>query len=857
MNFYMQNPYLFITGASIATFFFFYYENRWGTTAGRFSVAAAIFFCGCAAAQMEFLNNNHRDVVDKEKEARLYIDVSDSIPLELGEAYLADARSRANITETIPFAGTVGTPLIGEQQYSFETLRSKISPEDRRATNLEPVLLKICNLPLGIRALLATDGQETTGTFERTFPTCSTQAIVDVISVPKPPAIDSFDITNLNVPTHIDLRTKPKIQVSVKNNKSILQSARLVVKVNNIGVGSENVSLTPGRGKTFFFKGSELTANNQQLDVVAQLIAPTGEILSSKTAYIRPKPVNTVLLVSKDEEQAVWIFNSLSGAGFEVERKAAQELTEKDLLNDAVRGLILNNVPHKDIAALDSLIRKRVQKDALGLVMLGGESSFGLGGYKDTEIAKALPVEITPPQAEQKRINVAVQLVLDKSTSMNQGEKIEFARESAREVVRNLKPEDYIGVIGFDSTPFIAVRIGRVGEIREEALDKISRIYPAQSTRLFPALEEARRGLERVEAGRKHIIVLTDGKLPDAGPYYPEFVRQIRLEGITMSTVLIGGESEDGLLKEMARVGGGAFYQTSDVRSLPRIFIADVKASSKSANLNEDREFNPRRGEKLRSTSLEVLPAIRGYDDTKKKEGATLEFTIDGANGAVPLLASMEYGAGRSVAFTSDLFGRWSSLWSSWPKTGTFINEIVTYASKITSDQKPELLARSYFEKGKIVFEVTAFGAIKGTLFGFVGGEPGAAGEHIVGKEVAARRYRFEVPPKKKGPLTLTILQSTDHDERLDSFTYEVTEDELVVGERYRGINEYNLERIRSGISYRGYSNKYKGNPYIVKESPRKFVTDYIFLLSAMICYLFSVLRRERALARRASSSLL
>src|SRR4029078_2890413 len=50
------------------------------------------------------------------------------------------------------------------------------------------------------------------------------------------------------------------------------------------------------------------------------------------------------------------------------------------------------------------------------LVMIGGDQSFGLGGYAKTPIEQALPVYMDAPTTKE-RPNVALVFVLDKSSS--------------------------------------------------------------------------------------------------------------------------------------------------------------------------------------------------------------------------------------------------------------------------------------------------------------------------------------------------------------------------------------------------------------------------------------------------------
>ncbi|HMG53693.1 MAG TPA: hypothetical protein VK601_09425, partial [Kofleriaceae bacterium] len=65
-----------------------------------------------------------------------------------------------------------------------------------------------------------------------------------------------------------------------------------------------------------------------------------------------------------------------------------------------------------------------------GLIMAGGEDSFGSGGYERTRIEQIMPVHFDSEKI-QEQPDVAVVLVIDRSGSM-QGPKLEAAKESAR-----------------------------------------------------------------------------------------------------------------------------------------------------------------------------------------------------------------------------------------------------------------------------------------------------------------------------------------------------------------------------------------------------------------------------------------
>ena len=77
--------------------------------------------------------------------------------------------------------------------------------------------------------------------------------------------------------------------------------------------------------------------------------------------------------------------------------------------------------------------------------MLGGERSFGIGGYHRTPVSDLLPVHCDF-QKEQESPSLAMVLIIDKSGSMG-GAKLELAKEAAIGTIDLLGPSDQIGVV--------------------------------------------------------------------------------------------------------------------------------------------------------------------------------------------------------------------------------------------------------------------------------------------------------------------------------------------------------------------------------------------------------------------------
>src|SRR5258708_5934117 len=119
--------------------------------------------------------------------------------------------------------------------------------------------------------------------------------------------------------------------------------------------------------------------------------------------------------------------------------------------------------------------------------------------------------------------------------------------------------------------------------------DAISRMQPGGGTEIYPALKEAFDALVPLDAKVKHIILLTDGEAP-RGPY-EELAKQMDAAQITTSTVGIGSDADTTLLKELAQLGHGRYYDGNDPFDLPQLLVKETQQVQRAAIVEED--FNP------------------------------------------------------------------------------------------------------------------------------------------------------------------------------------------------------------------------------------------------------------------------
>ena len=335
--------------------------------------------------------------------------------------------------------------------------------------------------------------------------------------------------------------------------------------------------------------------------------------------------------------------------------------------------IIFDNISVESISeGKMNLIESYVRDLGKGFIMIGGENSFGHGGYFDTPIERVLPVEMSP----QKKQSLALMLLLDKSGSMANfsggAEKMEIAVSAAKSAIetKTLKEKDIIGVIAFDAQTKSSVVQITDTEDKEKLSDWVSTLRAGSGTNMYKALEQAYEQLKKVEAKQKHVVVLSDGK--SEGDFI-FLAKRMAADKITISTIAIGDADRE-LMAEIAKAGKGRYKDVVDVSQLPKILLKEVRQTQE---LMIEEDFQPRIvGAHEILTGITNVPKLKGYIATTEKEQAEVPIVSPEEH---PILAAWRYGLGRSIAFTSDAKPRWAVEWVKWDKFGKFWTQAVNW----------------------------------------------------------------------------------------------------------------------------------------------------------------------------------
>jgi Ca-activated chloride channel homolog len=547
-------------------------------------------------------------------------------------------------------------------------------------TNLEKLFTSLLALSSAPRhVLLFTDGWETEGNVERLLPAIAASGLKIYPMVPAAHSkIENVAITKLVVPTQGKSGESVNLRVVLENQGEREVEGTLVLTRNGQTLRSEGIKLKPG---SQIYTYQTTIPDNPITSYRAQFTRQPGQrdinlADDQAVAWVTVKTKAKVLLLNGQSGGGRYLEEILKRLGFEVTSRAADNPPPPA----GYEVVIFNNVERARFSANYLTAIERHIAQGNGFLMLGGEASFAPGSYNRTPIEALLPVTPKEPKREEK--NRAVVLVIDKSGSMREENRILYAQEAAKAVARQLKDNDLLGVVGFDVTPFVVLPLEAVGKLRGLIDGQINRLKPGGQTYFYPALVEAKRQIERANAARKHVILLSDGETRGTQGELVDLVSVMKSEmKITVSTVAIGAEADVRIMKRISQYGGGFFHQTIDPTSLPQIVIQQLQEDPPEPPKGE-RELTPvqeRGSEILAGFSVKSYPRLLGYIETELKRGAYLDLMLPREDRKTPLMASWRYEKGRVAALTTDFDGRWSRNWTQWSALQTFWDKVLSW----------------------------------------------------------------------------------------------------------------------------------------------------------------------------------
>lgn len=626
-----------------------------------------------------------RELSSKEELVALF-DVSKSVSSKAQLALLQSLRNfiggeKEAVINLLPFARQVArSPLKISPQSSLSQMSDAVSKAsdalDSGETNLAGAINNVAGRGEDASILLLSDGLETAGNAKQAAKFAASKGIRIFPLIPSEGIFrnEGLSISSVQGPVTMNEGDLAEIRTTIKNSLNRTGSGTLEVWLDQKKLLSRNVEVNGGEEKVFPVKTSPVEGGLHRIRAV---LGEGDNAKSEEHRWISVKKRSKLFLVSGSTVDERVLRQLLSLKGYSLEPVVANGNAAISTNFEDYSGIILNNVARHQLPARFLEQLKTYVDRGGGLLLAGGDHSYGLGDYINSILEEISPLKFVPPQTAKRRLNVAVEIVIDKSRSMAFEEKLEGAKTAALMAINSMKDEDYVGVIGFDSMPFVILRLGPLPEVRDIAAHRIANLTAAGKTDLLPAMATARQSLSKAPASRKHIILLSDGKVPNAGNDYLEEMERLRTEGVSLSAIALGVEADGPFMQMLSQLGRGAFYHTLDASKLPQIFLHDIKVATGEKTMKEEDAAVFAGPDGVSSTTLREFPRLKGFVQTEPKRGANLELVTRDDERQYPLLASWTYGLGHVIAFTSDSNGRWTSPWLNWDGFPKFWTELV------------------------------------------------------------------------------------------------------------------------------------------------------------------------------------
>ncbi len=332
--------------------------------------------------------------------------------------------------------------------------------------------------------------------------------------------------------------------------------------------------------------------------------------------------------------------------------------------------IVLANVPAASLGTTRmKTIQSFVRDLGRGLVVSGGESSYGVGGYANTPLEETLPVRMDIPQHKDSP-SIAVVLVIE---SLESPEPINISKEAAKGVVSLLTPRDQVGISEGNGSLVIPMQY----VTNKTAIDsEIDAMNPIDPPGYLPDLTNAEQVLLHTNAKIKHVILLGDGDATFDN-VTPQVLKMAH-ENITVSTVATNAYDVTSLsfMYNIAVEGRGRFYNANNVNAIPQILLKETQQAARRAIITDP--FVPAVvGANPILTGLSGYPQLDGYVATTPKPAAQLVLVSHLDD---PVLAVWQYGLGRVAAWTSDALGEWTAHWLTWNDASRWWANLVTWS---------------------------------------------------------------------------------------------------------------------------------------------------------------------------------
>ncbi len=189
-----------------------------------------------------------------------------------------------------------------------------------------------------------------------------------------------------------------------------------------------------------------------------------------------------------------------------------------------------------------------------------------------------LQLTLTTPNiiSEKRRKPMNLSVVIDRSGSMSDQRKMEYAKKAFVSLVDQLQSNDILSIVIYDDVVEVIRRAQKIGNDKQSIKRLIDEVYPRGSTNLGGGLVEGLRQSEKY-AGKEfvnRVVLLSDG-LANVGITDPvelnRIAKRYRNKSISITALGVGLDYNENLMMGLSESGGGNYYFIEHPHSLAAI----------------------------------------------------------------------------------------------------------------------------------------------------------------------------------------------------------------------------------------------------------------------------------------------
>jgi Mg-chelatase subunit ChlD/uncharacterized membrane protein len=693
---------------------------------------------------------------------------------------------------------------------------TKLDPSATRVAAGIESALPLCPEEREKKIVLVTDGNETFGDARRAAVLAAETGVRIFAQVPSATLGDGMVLDKLVAPPLVRQGSVFPLRAMVRSSFPEAKSGTLDILIDGSVASHGTVRLDPGMN---VFEVPYQLHEAGTVQVAAGLRADGSMSEDHRETSIAVAGPIRALVVGHDRNSALAKALQLREVEIDFREPAAFPKLD-DLLQ--YHCVIFDDVPRKELsdASLDAL-ETYVKTFGGGFLMAGGPRSFGDKAFQKSAVERVLPVAFVeqPPKAKG-RSAMGVFLVIDRSNSMGynsrrhdirDGEKMRYAREAALAMISQLRNEDRLGVIAFDSDPYVLGALKPLSEQRDVLTDRVSRLVPGGGTDFKAALEIATAQLAQSGLKTLHVILLTDGDSNRGASDHDAVLAAMARLGISVTTIRIGDDDVNlEFLQRISKQTGGRFYHVEDIEVLPQLIISDTKqakgdkegAEAESAEKREEGPAGPLKvdvgepTEVRRGLAGREFPTLASIPPSRLKPGADLVLYATDRGEKQPFLATWQYGLGRTAALAFDPSLPDARVWTAWPGFAKLWSQLVRWAIREEAPWETRQSVR--YRDGNPFLEVQTFDDVGQAS---VTAQVFTAPEHSVELSltaVAPRVYRAPLPPLAPGKYALLLTRKSGEQpavQKRDMLSVEASADESTNAELARKVPDMDLLR--------------------------------------------------------------